>query len=191
MWNWLRVLFCLTLLALDREAVAQTPPKRAGTQDTCPDSRGWTGRYTNYSYRFSVTIPKGLQGFWNSARCSNGPDGCVCMSDHGRIIPLTQEPYEAERHIEVYAAYAVEVDEPTLALEVANRLAYIRQLSNGGKAEVHHRFKTRLGGIDAERVVMRYYDGESKKRRIEDFVEALRANVEYSLNRKRLVNRSS
>ena len=181
MRNRFPVLLCLTMLAPGWNVTAQTPPKRDGKQQACPDTRGWTGRYTNYSYRFSINIPKRLQGFWNSARCSNGPDGCVCMSDHGRIIPLTKEPFEPERHIEVFAAYAVDLDEPTLAGEVAKHLDYIRQRSQGGNAEIRRRFKMPLAGVDAERVVVRYYDEESKTWRVEDFVEALREDVDYSL----------
>jgi len=158
-----------------------TAPKRGGKDDACPDTRGWKGRYANYSYGFSIEIPKHLQGFWNSAQCSNGPDGCVCMSDHGRIIPLTPEPYEPERHIEVFAGYAAGLDEPTIALEVANRLGHIRQRGKGKDVSILRRSKTLLAGIEAERVVVRYYDDESSIWRIEDFIEALQGGVEYSL----------
>ena len=41
-------------------------------------------------------IPEGYEGFWNSARCASDAGGCTCMSDHGRIIPLSHEPYEDE-----------------------------------------------------------------------------------------------
>src|SRR5437899_7285629 len=71
-----------------QQAGQQTLPKNERTaEETCPDTRGWTGKYTNHSYGFAITIPSHLQGFWNSARCVSGPDGCTCMSDHGRIIP--------------------------------------------------------------------------------------------------------
>jgi hypothetical protein len=181
MRNWVRGLLWLSLLIPGLKVMGQTPPKREGTQQACPDTIGWTGGYTNYSYRFSIEIPKRLQGFWNSSRCSDGPDGCICMSDHGRIIPLTKEPFEPERHIEVYAAYAVDLDERTLAGEVTKHLDSIRERSHGGNVEVRRRVKIRLGGIDAERVVVRYYDDESKTWRVEDFVQALREDVDYSL----------
>ncbi|MFG6485587.1 hypothetical protein ACG04R_02825 [Roseateles sp. BYS78W] len=55
----------------------------------CADERPTTGRYRNYSYGFTVVIPKGLEGWWNSARCvPQTPDGCICMGDHGRSLPL-------------------------------------------------------------------------------------------------------
>jgi hypothetical protein len=54
----------------------------------CPDEIATTGYYRNYSYGFSIKIPQGLKGFWNSARCVKDKNGCVCMGDHGRFIPI-------------------------------------------------------------------------------------------------------
>jgi hypothetical protein len=55
----------------------------------CPDDRATTGLYRNYSYGFTVVIPRGLEGWWNSPACVPGPpEGCVCMGDHGRDVPL-------------------------------------------------------------------------------------------------------
>ncbi|HXP46282.1 MAG TPA: hypothetical protein VN810_03335 [Terriglobales bacterium] len=136
----------------------------------------------NYSYGFSVVIPKGLKGFWNSAVCVSGPDGCTCMSDHGRIIPLTAEPYEPERHIEVYAGYAADLDEPTVEQEVDKRLGWIRESSREGSVRVLRQSSTTLAGLKSQRVVVRYYDKKLNQLMVEDFVEALRrGDVEYSL----------
>src|SRR5579862_341959 len=71
-----------------------SPAPRPASASVCPDDIGWTGKYTNHSYGFAVTIPQRLTGYWNSPPCSKGPDGYICMSDHGRIIPLTPEPHE-------------------------------------------------------------------------------------------------
>ncbi len=55
----------------------------------CPGDVATVGRYRNYSYGFTVVIPKGLEGWWNSPPCSpDPPDGCLCMGDHGRDLPL-------------------------------------------------------------------------------------------------------
>lgn len=55
----------------------------------CPDEHPTTGQYRNDSYGFTVVIPKGFEGWWNSARCvPEPPDGCTCMGDHGRGLPL-------------------------------------------------------------------------------------------------------
>jgi hypothetical protein len=42
-------------------------PKKEGAE--CPDDKAWTGEYRSYSYGFTIVIPRGLKGFWNSARC--------------------------------------------------------------------------------------------------------------------------
>jgi len=68
------------------------------------------------------------------------------MSDHGRIIPLTAEPYELERHVEVFAWYAVDLDEPTLAAEVAKYLADLRQRGRGNRVEIRGRSRMVLAG---------------------------------------------
>jgi hypothetical protein len=153
----------------------------AATAKVCPDSHGWTGKYTNYSYGFSIMIPDRLKGFWNSPACVSNPERCVCMSDHGRIIPLTPEHYEAERQIEAYAGHAVDFDEPTVAQYVDRRLGWIRQGSHLRRVEIRRRSDIRLAGRQAQRVVVRYYDEELKSWFIEDFIEALRDGIEYSV----------
>ena len=51
----LLVLFIVTLSPFSRG--------QEGTGKTsCPDAHGWTGRYRNYSYGFSVVIPADLKG---------------------------------------------------------------------------------------------------------------------------------
>jgi len=148
----------------------------------CPDTVAWAGKYVNYSYGFSVVIPKGLKGFWNSAVCVPGPDGCTCMSDHGRIIPLTAEPYEPDRHIEVYAGYAADLDEPTVKQEVDRRLKRIGKRSREGSLSVLKQSNITLAGLKSQRVVVRYYDNKLNQSMVEDFIEALRrGDVEYSL----------
>src|SRR5580704_2464493 len=59
----------------------------------CPDEVPITGWYRNYSYGFSIIIPAGLKGFWNSARCIKDGGDCVCMGDHGTYIPIRKEAY--------------------------------------------------------------------------------------------------
>src|SRR6267143_351140 len=74
--------------------------------DPCPDDKTYTGTYRNIVFGFSIVIPAGLKGYWNSARCA--PDekyGCVCMGDHGRFIPLSDDA-----HIEAFVGYQMESD---------------------------------------------------------------------------------
>ena len=148
----------------------------------CPDTISSTGRYVNDSYGFAVVIPKEVKGFWNSARCVSRPDGCTCMSDHGRIIPLGAEPYEPERHIEVYAGYAADLDDATVQQEVKKTVGWIHQRSRAGSVTVLKQSNVLLSGLRARRVVVRYFDEKLDTWMIEDFVEALRhRGIEYSV----------
>ena len=148
----------------------------------CPDTVGWTGKYVNYSYGFSVVIPTGFKGLWNSARCVASRDGCTCMSDHGRIIPLSAEPFEPERHIEVYAGYAADLDEPDVKAEADKRLRWIGERGREGSVSMLNQSGTTLSGLRAKRVAVRYFDTKLNQWMVEDFIEALRnGDVEYSI----------
>lgn len=154
-------------------------------QDSCPDTLDTQGKYVNVSYGFSIVIPDDLRGVWNSARCVGGKDGCVCMSDHGRIIPLGTNSKEPDHWIEAYAGFATDIDEPTSQQEVKKRLEWIRERSRKGSVSVLKRSSIVLAGLKGQRVLVRYYDVESKRLMMEDFVELLRdrkqVDVEYSL----------
>jgi hypothetical protein len=70
----------------------------------CPDESARTGLYRNFNYGFTVTIPRGLAGYWNGASCIQNDDGtCSCMSDHGIAIPLGTAP--AEGSLSVFAGH--------------------------------------------------------------------------------------
>jgi hypothetical protein len=151
------------------------------TVEECPDTHGWTGRYKNISYGFNITIPESYEGFWNSARCVSGADGCTCMSDHGRIIPLSHEPYENERHIEVYASHGAELDEPTVAQAVTQNIRRISERARSNSLNIRKRSGITLAGVRGERVVVRYYDKRVKAWLVEDFIELLKDGDKYSL----------
>jgi hypothetical protein len=68
----------------------------------CPDKFPTIGTYRNNSYGFQFEIPSNLKGYWNSAVCSNEKYDCICMTDHGRIIPLSNK---SDIFIEAYAKY--------------------------------------------------------------------------------------
>jgi hypothetical protein len=154
-------------------------------QNVCPDEVDTTGKYVNYSYGFSIIIPPGLKGTWNSARCVAGNEGCVCMSDHGRIIPLSERLDDTDHWIEAYASFAADPDD-TVQDEVNKRLDWIRERSVAGSASVLRAPDTKIGGISAKHVIVRYRDKESNQMMVEDFVEALWGGaegdrVEYSV----------
>ena len=178
-----RLAICALLFLTEPQvdALPQNPD-----QQSCPDTIDTTGRHVNISYGFSIVIPKGLKGVWNSARCVSGGDGCVCMSDHGRIIPLATGPNDVDHWIEAYAGFATNIDAPMLEDAVNSRLGWIRERSRDGSVSVLQRSHVTLGGLKGERVVVRYYDKESKRVMVEDFVEALRGrrdvDVEYSVH---------
>ena len=171
--------FAFVLLSLGLVGSQQT---KSGGDAACPDTVPSTGKYENYSYGFTVVIPKNVSGFWNSARCVSAADGCTCMSDHGRIIPLSAEPHEPEHHIEVYAGYAVDLDDPTVQQEVDKHLDWIRERSRENSVTVLSQSNLRLGGLMARRAVVRYFDKKMNAWMIEDVVEALRRrDIEYSV----------
>jgi hypothetical protein len=103
------------------------------------------------------------------------------MSDHGRIIPLSHQPYEDERHIEVYASHGAELDEPTVANAVAQNLGSIRKRAPRRGLIVRKRLGVTLAGVRGERVVVRYYDKRMQAWLVEDFIELLKDGDEYSL----------
>lgn len=181
-----RILFALFALITvgylslhSQDSPSNTHPKKKDT--ACPDDKAWTGKYRNYSYGFTIVIPTGLKGFWNSASCVSHPDGCICMQDHGRIIPLTPEPSKPERYIEAYADNGADLDEPTVAEAVKGHLRLIRERSREKRMQVRKRIGITLAGLKGERAVVRYYDAKLQAWMMEDFVELMRGGVEYSL----------
>jgi hypothetical protein len=164
-------------------ASEQRPSNRASASaaEACPDTHAWTGKYENFSYRFSIVIPDGYKGFWNSARCMSDGENCTCMSDHGRIIPLSAEPYEEERHVEVFASHGAELDEPTVAQGVKQHLQGIRQRSRKQSMTVRSQVKTSVSGWPGRRVIVHYYDKKIKGWFVEDFVEMLKDGDEFTV----------
>ena len=184
MKSFVRVAASITLALLPVITPHSDAQPQSAAQQPCPDTVDTKGRYVNASYGFSIVIPAALKGTWNSARCVAGNDGCVCMSDHGRIIPLSEGLNDTDHWIEAYAGFAVDLDEPTLQDAVEKRLDWIRERSVAGSVSVLQRSDIRIGGIDAKRVVVRYRDKQSNRLMVEDFVEALRGragDVEYSV----------
>jgi hypothetical protein len=162
----------------------QSPKKSTSEKiSACPDARAWTGKYQNYSYGFSIVIPQGLRGFWNSAGCIENSDGCTCMSDHGRIIPLGSEPREdePERHIEAYAGYAAHIYPVVLSEAVKSHLDRIRERSRDKSMKIRKRVRVTVAGLNGQRFVVRYFAVKSQTWMVEDFIELLRGDVEYDL----------
>lgn len=182
--NSVLALVLATVAICAQAASSKQQPQNASTSPTieeCPDTHAWTGKYKNRSYGFSIVIPEGYEGFWNSARCVSGPEGCTCMSDHGRIIPLSHEPYEDERHVEAFASHGAELDEPTVTQAVAQHLRRIGEHSRKHSLAVRKRTVVIVAGVRGERVFVTYFDERMNAWLVEDFIELLKDGDKFSL----------
>lgn len=130
-----------------------------GDEVKCPAR----GSYVN-PYGFSVEIPRGLNG------CPNSP---VEMSDHGVIIPLDAT---GQGTVEVYAGYNALLHE-TVRDAIDTAIETTRNDAKPGSVAILSRSRTRLGGLKAERVVLRYKIKGSEAEVIRDSTEALRAVI--------------
>jgi len=150
--------------------------------EPCPDKKTYTGKYTNLAFGFSIVIPAGLKGYWNSARCA--PDekyGCVCMGDHGRFIPLSDDS-----SIEAFVGFAVE-DEWTLRQYENQEVTYVKQKQGVQQVKVLSSKWTTLGGLKGRRFVVQFI--ENNKTIVVDHIIALHKGVEYELILRTLADR--
>ena len=145
-----------------------------GAAAPCPDQKTYTGKYRNMAYGFSIVIPAGLKGYWNSARCA--PDeqyGCVCMGDHGRSIPLS-----GGGNIEAYVGYAME--DGWSARDHENRdVSNLRREKGVGRVEVSSSRWVRLGKLKGRRYVVQF--NEKNRDLVVDNIIAVHRGVEYQL----------
>jgi hypothetical protein len=163
----MRILASLLMSCLLASAVS-------GQNRACPDEVEWTRRYRNYVFGFSVVIPAGLKGYWNSARCA--PDkqyGCVCMNDHGRYIPLSDDA-----HIEVFVGYQME-SEWSVRDHERQEIFYLKTDKRNQQVNITESRWIRLGSLRGRRFEARYLrDG---KPTITDHIVTLYKEVEYEL----------
>jgi hypothetical protein len=148
--------------------------KHAQSKSPCPDDRAWTGTYRNYVYGFSIVIPRGLKGYWNSARCA--PDekyGCVCMGDHGRFIPLSNDT-----NIEAFVGYQMESDWSVVDHE-RQEISSLRQDRTNHELDVARSRWFRLGRLHARRFEARFL--KDNQPMVIDHIIALHNGVEYQL----------
>lgn len=130
----------------------------------CPDETATTGYYRNYSYGFSISIPRGLRGFWNSARCVKDKRDCVCMGDHGRFIPVDRNSY-----LQVFVGTQ---NSETIRESIDEEVGFILRTHEEKKerAEVVTRVSSRLGGVSATRLKLRYRDAKTGEFMLEDSI---------------------
>lgn len=111
----------------------------------CP--RPARGPYTNYSYGFSLVIPDGMVGNWNSAVCApdaESPGSCICMGDHGREIPLNDGGV-----ISVHAFYA----NGSLQSDLYQDLRQFEGASDGARIEIGKLGTQLFHGLPAYRYI--------------------------------------
>jgi hypothetical protein len=153
---------------------AYSQQKSTRSKPACPDDQAWTGRYRNYVFGFSIVIPRGLKGYWNSARCA--PDekyGCVCMNDHGRFIPLSKDAY-----IDAFVGYQMEPDWSILDHE-RQAISFLTDDTKNQQVNVIRSRWFQLGSVRSRRFEARYV--KSNKPMITDHIVALHKGVEYEL----------
>jgi len=155
-------------------ANSQTKPRKQTPIEPCPDRKTYTGKYRNVVYGFSIVIPRGLRGHWNSARCV--PDekiGCVCMQDHGRSIPLSDNA-----SIEALVGYEID---PEWSLRDYEReeIADIRKHPELAQMKVLRAKWIRLGRLRARRFAIQFVEKNQKV--VIDHIIALHQGVEYEL----------
>ena len=163
------VFYAVTSFAMASTASPSTDP--------CPPEVD--GRYANAEFGFMIDIPPGFKGRWHSGPCARDSDRrCICMTDFGRVIPLSSPPYEPEHHIEVSAGGGAR----SLTREVNSRLSSLRRRLKGRALQVTSRRRFKLAGLKAERVLVRYRDDVPDVQQVKDFVLALRGGITYYLD---------
>ena len=153
---------------------SQATHAKSAPAEPCPDQKTYTGKYRNWVYGFSIVIPAGLKGYWNSPRCA--PDenyGCVCMGDHGRFIPLS-----GGASIEAYVGWEMESEWSVRDYE-NDEVSDLRQGQGVEQVKVLSSKWVRLGNLKGRRFVVRFI--EKNKEVVVDHVIALHRGVEYEL----------
>ena len=171
-----RLMLCGVLLALSccaAGAGARAESQRKRAAGRCPDERAWTGKYENHAYGFSFVIPRGRKAFWNSAGCVKDGVDCVCMTDHGRSIPLSKDA-----RIEVYAGFQSDPDWSVRDLE-SNSIEALKKHAGVKSLRVLSSSETMLGPVAARKFVLSFR--EKGRARIQERVLALHETVEYDL----------
>lgn len=148
--------------------------KRAASKPRCPDDHAWMGKYRNYVFGFSIVIPHGLKGYWNSLGCA--PDekyGCVCFNDHGRFIPLAKDA-----NIDVFVGYQIESDWSIRDHERHAISSLTDEKQNQRVSVVRSRW-FRLGALRTRRFEAHYL--RDNKPTVMDHIVTVYKGVEYEL----------
>jgi hypothetical protein len=147
-------------------------------REPCPDEIEWKGKYRNYSYGFSIVIPAGRKGYWNSAKCvEDEKERCICMSDHGRIIPLSEN---RDDYIEAYAGYALGEDFSFPNYE-KQQINYLTEQKGVYSVKLLKSKSMRLSNLKARRFVISFIEDNQTKIMDRVIAYSFSRNIEYSL----------
>lgn len=162
----------LLFLCVASRGIAQTKRGGESKPEPCPDRKSYTGKYINQNYGFSIIIPAGLKGYWNSAVCMPEGDDCVCMQDHGRIIRL-EEP----ALIEAYTGF--ESFGWSLREYERNDITSLKTMKGIENFKVLSSKWSRLHKLTARRYVMSLF--EKNRHLIKEVIIAIHDGIEYRL----------
>ena len=162
---------CFVLILVACSAAPATSQTQARP---CPDERPYPGKYRNVVFGFSIIIPAGLRGYWNSGRCA--PDekyGCVCLGDHGRVILLSDQSA-----IDAFVGWHME-SEWTLRDYENNEVTNLKHRRGVKEVRVVGSNSIRLGRVMARRFIVQF--SENNKSVVAERIIALYKGVEYQL----------
>src|SRR5205085_12094721 len=108
--------------------------------------------------------PSRLKGYWNSARCVNEKNDCVCMGDHGRHIPIRKGAY-----LEVFVSPR-NYDSRKETIEYEQELKLKHHKEEGENTETLSRAATRLSRFPATRLKLNYKGTKTGGRMIEESI---------------------
>lgn len=147
-------------------------------EENCPPAI--KGQYRNGEYGYAVTIPKGLNGVWNSPCTLDPKHGCICMGAHGLTVEL-----EPGAYLDLFAGFVVDPDHPSLADILRSVFKNLGpQPPDDISVTIRFLRRTLLAGTPAYHFVTDY---EVKDQQYaEEWIVSLnnRRNVEYSVNLK-------
>jgi hypothetical protein len=155
------LIYSLTLMLLMACTFTSMPPCKANAPAVA-QTNGYIivkGRYYNYDYAYSVSVPRGLVGFRNPAPAPN----------HGFGIDLSKPQ---RSYLWVDASYnAAELKSFDVTLKES--LGYLKD-EGCINISVSQRTSTRLSKLRAARFVIRYKDPQSGENMVRDQIIALR-----------------
>jgi hypothetical protein len=148
---------------------------QAEAEEPCPNKKPSIGEYRNLHHGFSIIIPAGLKGYWNSPACDSAGNDCICATDQGRRIPLA-----TDATIEVFAFYDPMDFEFFPPNAEHNEILILRRNKHVSQVKRLRSGWFRLGDVNAHRYAIQFR--RDKKMFMSDNVLVLYEHVVYDLS---------